>query len=314
MNTAQQTGNAANNVVTLTQAGRDEAPAREVPSISASAMLVEMQVSQWSGKKLDKGASEAVTTGNSAKKGVARVHKDLMADCEELKAIHKFTSTIRTQHYVMTLPWSDTGLRILPTAQYFRYTEQMNTLQTEFYELVERFLSAYQWKIAQAHAALGGLFNPDEYPTEQALRTKFSLSLAFIPLPDAGDWRVDIGKQGNEQLRDHYQQFYKQALKEAMNDVWKRAHDALGRMSERLDYTDSIKKVFRDSLVENVTELVDIMDSCNITQDPVMSEAADTLRDTLRGVDADDLRKDAALRRATKKRVDEVLATLPTLF
>lgn len=302
--------NTASNVYTLPNAA-----AHSVPSVSASAMLVELKVSQWTGKKLDKDASADVIAGNNAKRGVARVHKDLMGDCEELSAIQKFTGNARGTHYAMTMPWSDTGLRLLPTMSYFKYTEAMNALQTEFYVLVDNFLRAYQWKIAEAQVSLGALFNPDEYPTEQSLRTKFSMTLAFIPLPDAGDWRVDIGREGNEQLAAHYQSFYKQALNDAMKDVWQRAFDVLTRMSDRLDYGDgAVKKVFRDSLVTNVAEIVDIMDACNLTGDPVMSAAAQTLRDALHGIDATDLREDAALRRATKKRVDEVLATLPTLF
>lgn len=289
--------------------------AQAVPSISGSAMQVELKVSQWTGKKLDRQASEDVTTGNAAKRGIARVHKDIMGDCEELRAIHKFTSEVRTSHYNMTLPWSDSGMRILPTKQYFKYTEAMNAMQTEFYALVDHFLNAYHWKIAEAQAALGGLFNADEYPTSEALRGKFSLTVCFIPLPEAGDWRVDIGKEGNKQLQEHYQSYYKQALGDAMSDVWSRLKEVLTRASDRLDYgTNETKKVFRDTLVTNIMEIVDVMDACNLTGDAAMRDAAQLLRDTLTGVDAVDLREDAALRRATKARVDEVLKGLPSLM
>lgn len=293
----------------------EAAPAPTTPSIAGSAMLVELKVSQWTGKKLDKAASEEVTTGNAAKRGIARVHKDIMGDCEELRAIHKFTGDVRTSHYNMTLPWSDSGLRILPTAAYFKYTEAMNAMQTEFYSLVDRFLDVYQWKISEAHAALGGLFNPDEYPSTQALRHKFALTVSFIPLPEAGDWRVDIGKEGNKQLQEHYAAYYKQSLTDAMGDVWTRLKEVLTRASDRLDYGDGqVKKVFRDTLVSNIMEIVDVMDVCNLTGDPVMRDSAQLLRDTLTGIDVVDLREDAALRRATKQRVDEVLKNLPSLF
>jgi hypothetical protein len=284
-------------------------------SIAGSAMLVEFAVSQWTGKKLDKQASDDVTTGNSAKRGIARVHKDIMGDCEELRAVHKFTSEVRTSHYNMTLPWSDSGIRILPTKQYFKYTEAMNAMQTEFYALVDRFIYVYQWKISEAQAALGGLFNPDEYPSTDALRSKFSMRTVFIPLPEAGDWRVDIGKEGNKQLQEHYQSYYKQALGDAMGDIWTRLKEALTRASDRLDFgSGEVKKIFRDSLVTNIMELVDIMDACNLTNDTDMTTAAQILRDALTGIDASDLREDAALRRATKARVDEVLKGLPTLM
>lgn len=238
-----------------------------------------------------------------------------MGDCEELTAIHKFTSLVRASHYNMTLPWSDSGMRILPTKQYFKYTEAMNAMQTEFYALVEHFLNAYHFKIAMAQSDLGALFNPDEYPTSEALRGKFSMTLCFIPLPEAGDWRVDIGNEGNKQLKEHYQAYYKQSLTDAMNDIWSRLKEVLTRASDRLDYgAGETKKLFRDSLVTNIMEIVDVMDACNLTRDADMTTAAQVLRDALTGVDAVDLREDDALRRATKARVDEVLKGLPSLM
>ena len=88
-------------------------------------MLVELQISQWTGRKKDKRASATVTTQNYADKGTAAVNKKLLGHCEELDAIHKFTANARNIHYSMTMPWSDTGMRLLPTAQYFAYHKQM---------------------------------------------------------------------------------------------------------------------------------------------------------------------------------------------
>lgn len=284
------------------------------PSISASAMLVELKIKQWTSSVLDKSASEQVTVDHNAKTKVARVYKDLLGDCSELREVQKFAARARKRHYEMTMPWSDTGLRLLPTAQYFKYTEAMNLLQIEFYALCDKLFKAYQWKITAAQADLGTLFDPTEYPSEDALRTKFSLTMSYIPVPDRGDWRVNIGREGNMQLQNHYDQFYKKALEDAMNSVWQRAHEALGRMSERLDYSDAgTKKVFKETLVPNVLEIIDLMDTCNITGDSRMSEAAAKLRRTLHGVDTQDLRDDGALRVAVKRDVDAVLKSIPSL-
>lgn len=284
------------------------------PSISASAMLVELRVRQWTSSKLDRSASEQVTTDHNAKTKVARVYKDLLGDCEELRAVQKFAAIARKRHYELTMPWSDTGLRLLPTAQYFKYTETMNAMQTEFYALVEKLYSAYHWKTASAQADLGSLFDPSDYPTEQELRTKFSMVTSFIPVPETGDWRVNIGKEGNMQLESHYNHYYSQALSDAMNSVWERAHVALSRMSERLDYSSGdTKKVFRETLVPNVLEIIDLMDACNLTGDPRMSNAAGALRRALHGIETDDLRNDHALRHSVKRDVDAVLASIPSL-
>jgi len=46
-----------------------------VPSISTAAMLVELSIGVWTGRKLDKKASNDVTATNNAHKGVANVSK-----------------------------------------------------------------------------------------------------------------------------------------------------------------------------------------------------------------------------------------------
>lgn len=290
------------------------APAPSVPSISSSAMLVELSISVWTGRKKDKRASEDVVDQNNAVKGVASVNKKLLGDCAELDALQKFVANLRNVHYSMTLPWSDTGMRLVPTAAYFKYHQRMTELRAEFIRLVEAFLAAYEWEISQAQAKLGDLFNRDEYPTVAALRDKFAFRLSYIPLPDAGDFRVDIGNDAMQQVQSHYQEYYQRQLTNAMNDIWQRAYKALSAMSERLDYSDAeTKKVFRNTLVDNVVEIIELLDVCNVTGDSQMSALRNKLDNALAGITPEALREDDYLRAETKRTVDEVIASLPSL-
>lgn len=284
------------------------------PSLASSAMLVELSISVWTARKLDRRASNDVTAANRAAAGVARVNKDLLAGCDELTAIQKFAGTTRTAHYSMTLPWSDTGLRMLPTAKYFDYHAELTRLQGEFDRLVEAFLAQYEWEVNEVQLKLGDMYNPTEYPSVSSIREKFAFRLNYIPLPEAGDFRVDVGNEAAREMQEKYEQFYQTQLERAMGDIWKRTYDALSRMSERLDYGDhEQKKVFRNSLVENAVEIVDIMESMNITGDANMQLQQRRLKQALVGVTPDALREDEYLRRETKQAVDDVLASLPSL-
>ena len=93
----------------------DTAPAISVPSISSGAMLVELSISTWTGRKLDKRASQDVVQANGADTGTANVHKKLLGDCQELVAVQKFGANSRNIHYSSTMPWSDVGWRMLTT-------------------------------------------------------------------------------------------------------------------------------------------------------------------------------------------------------
>ena len=73
------------------------------------------------------------------------------------------------------------------------------------------------------------------------------------------------------------------------------------------------KKVFRDTLVTNVLDIVDLLSVCNITNDSQMEAMRMKLEDTLQGVTPDALREDAFLRAETKRSVDDVIKSLPSL-
>ena len=147
-----------------------------------------------------------------------------------------------------------------------------------------------------------------------SIRTKFGFRLSYIPLPDSGDFRIDIGNEATEQVKSHYQDYYSAQLNNAMNDVWQRTHKALSAMSERLDYSDNDdKKIFRDTLVTNVLDMVELLNVCNVNGDGQMTAARMKLEDAFRGVNADALREDEHLRSETKRTVDEVIKSLPSI-
>jgi hypothetical protein len=289
-------------------------PAISVPSIGTSAMLVELSISTWTARKKDKQASEDVTRTNGADSGAASVNKNLLSGCDELTAVRKFGANARNIHYSMTMPWSDVGLRLLPTAMYAKYHQTMTELQDEFERLGDVFINAYGWEYSQAQARLGALWRADDYPSIESIASKFGFRLNYMPLPDAGDFRIDVGADAVDQMKTHYEEFYSEQIQRAMNDVWRRVYDSLSKMSERLDYGDhEEKKIFRDTLVDNVLDMVDLLDVCNVTGDSQMSAMRLNLEDALRGVTPDALRDDAFLRAETKRAVDNAINSLPSL-
>lgn len=299
-----------NDVIT----GYNTEPNVSAPSIASSAMLVEFTASVWTGRKKDKRASSDVTQRAQAKTGVANVSKKLLGECAELDAIQKFVANVRNSNTGMTMPWSNLGLRLLPTAQYFKYHEQMTAYQNEFWRLVDTFLQVYNDAVIDAQLKLGDLFNPNEYPSADTLRYKFGFRLNYQPLPESGDFRIDVGNEATEQMRTQYQEFYSTQLQNAMNDVWHRLYEKLTNMSDKLDYGDhEKKKIFRDSLVSNVHDMVELLNVCNVTGDTQMSAMAVRLDEALRGITPDALREDAHLRAETKRVVDDAIKALPSL-
>ena len=283
------------------------------PSISSASMLVELSISKWEGRRKDKTASREVETAKHAKKGTATVTKKLLADCEELEAIRKFAARAGDIHRASTLPWSDSGIRLLPTARYFDYHNQMTGLQAEFERLVEAFLAAYNWEVMDAQVSLGDMFDRGEYPTVDTLRSKFAFRLNYIPVPDVGDWRVDMEREAQDTLREQYQSFYENQMGRAMGDLNERLREQLERMVAQLEVSETRKgKVFQ-STIDNIGNLIDLLGATNYTNDPQLALAEAKLRASLYGASKDDLVKNPDYREATRKSVEEAIAALPGL-
>ena len=84
-------------------------------------------------------------------------------------------------------------------------------------------------------------------------------------------------------------------------------------IKSQLHVDEEDKKVFRDTLVGNVTDMIGLLRVCNVTKSVQMSDMANKLEDAMSGVTADALREDDTFRAETKAAVDAVMKSLPSL-
>jgi len=283
------------------------------PSLSSSAMLVELCISTWEGRKKDKGASDSVALDNGAQKKMLNTTKKLL-DCEQLTAIKSMANAMRMYHRDATLPWSQSGPRLLTNLQFMDYHPEITGMIQEFYNLVDQFMNVYTWEVADAQAKLGNLFDINEYPDPATLRRRFRAQLGYSMLPAKGDFRIDIAGEGQEVLAKIMADHYDEQMTRAMTDLWHRLIKPVKNMSGMLDYGPKDKPSgFRDTLVSNVEDMLGMLKTCNIANDPEMERVRRELSAAMRGVTPEGLRMDAYLRSDTKRKIDTVLLTLPQL-
>jgi hypothetical protein len=283
----------------------NQTPVFQTPSISSSAMLVELNISTWTGRKFDKTVSQEVDTAKNTTTRGGNYSKRLFADAPIFDAIQKFAGNARTFHYHSTMPWSDSGLRLLTTKMYFDYHKAITGMEMEFDTLVDKFITSYDDLVLEAQSKLGDLFSHTDYPHKEDIKDKFRFSVKYAPVPEAGDFRVDINNDAMQELQTNYQNYYANNLQEAMRDVWDRTHEVLSNMSSKL--SGNKKQIFRDTLVTNVTEMCDLLEKFNVTDDPKLKQAKLRIENTLRGITPDALREDDGLRLETKSKVDALL-------
>jgi len=283
-----------------------DAPSVDTPTISSSAMLVELSISQWAGRKTDKRVTKKVKDDEGAIENSGSFSKNLLPDEPIFDRVGSLMGAMRTEHYHSTMPWANQGPRLLTTPIFFDYNKTLTALKQEQEEdALPHFFAEYDRMVARAPHKLAGLFDIYDYPDLDTLKQKFSVALNYYPVPTAGDFRVDVGNEAMEVLRSSYASYYDTQLKGAYKDVWRRTHDALANMSKRLEGKE--KQRFHDTLVTNVTDMVELLDKFNITDDADMRKAKRRLEQALRGITPDGLREDSALRLETKAKVDEVL-------
>jgi hypothetical protein len=281
-----------------------------IAGVARAAMLVDFNVSVYSGRKQDKRTQAEVATAKSAGSAkAASVYKNLFAECKELDAIVKFQARARAEHYKLTLPWDDRGARLLPTAMLMPYQQSMGRYRAEFARLVDAFLDKYDTLVAAAAFQLGTLFDRAEYPNRDQAARKFCMDLSFTPLPMAGDFRLDIEHEVQQELRQQYESKLAAQMEQANRDSWDRVHAALTRLSDRLTVEDDgTKRVFHDTMITGAVELCELLTTLNVAADPALEKARARLEDAMYGVTPKDLRESDGLRVQTKQKVDAILS------
>jgi hypothetical protein len=281
-------------------------------NIDTCSMLNEFNASVWTARKLDKSATEEVVSNKNAKaKDAARVNKHLLAGRPELDVIQQLVGRARTYVYDNTLPWSDSGLRLLPTINFEKFATKMNEFEDEFTDTVKKFVDIYPTLITAQAMALGDMFKRDDFPTQNELLTKFAFRVNYLPVPTSGDFRIDVGNAATAELRERLERVTKERVDSAMADIRMRLRDHLARMSDRLttDYVGGEAKPrrFHDTLVDGALELCDLAKALNVVNDPDLERSRAHLEQVLTGVTPTDLRKNEAIRQDVKKNVDSIL-------
>jgi len=272
-------------------------------SLKEKVMIVNLSITQWSARKFDAKVSKEVENSHNAT-NAGRFNKLLIAD-EELKATQKVANSARTYHYFNTLPWSDNGDRILTTANYWEYVKNMGEFKQQFFDAVANFMAKYETLRNEARNRLGTMYNETDYPSYSDVHRKFNISFNFTPVSDGDDLRVSLSQDEVDKIRHDIFAEVNSRIDKSVRDIIFRVKDAVAHAVEKLSDKSAI---FRDSLIGNITALVEIMPKLNFNNDPFIDQLAADLRPLC--VDPELLRTDPAFREQILNKARAVLKTI----
>ena len=277
-------------------------------SISASAVLVELNISVWPASKIDREMTEQVNINATAVRDASQTKKNLFAGTSLRKDIEKFAARVRLYHNQHTLPWADKGERMLPTKLFMEYKQTMSAFERTFDMMCNNFFIEYPRLVAEAPTNLGSMYRAEDYPELEEVKQKFGFRTSINPMPDSGDFRLDIPADDLAEVRMEFQDKFDERLKDAMRAPWEKLHKVLTGISEKLkEGSDDEKKRYHDSLLTNPLELCALLTKLNVTNDPLLEEARRQVELTMLGANLESIKEDAGSRSDLKTKVDSIL-------
>jgi hypothetical protein len=269
--------------------------------LQKKAMIVNLTIRQWQGKKTDKKVTAKVESDYQAK-NAGQYRKNLVAE-EKIKEVTKAASSIRSFFYENTLAWGNNGDRLLPTANYLDFITKLMTLKGEFETVVADFVLEYPSLRDEAKIRLNGMFDDADYPSLSTIAKKFAIETDIRPVENSADFRVEIAEEEIQSIRAEIEQKNDARMQEATESLIQRLNDAIFHLYEKASLPDAI---FRDSLVGNLRELATLAPKLNFTNDHRVTRLVEAAR-ALSAHEAQDLRDNPELRKHTALAAANVL-------
>ncbi len=286
--------------------------------LEKDAMLVSLRITAWSGWLYDRKASDHVAASHDASFTAGRYNKRLLPK-SAFSSLNAAMGRARTLHYENTLPWDDQGSRLLTVANYEHYTELMDIMREKVVRERARFIQDYDENVEQARIDLGKLFRMEDYPSKENLQDRFGIYYRIVPVPNADHFMARLATNDTAKVKRDIERQVGERLHDAVGDLYRRLGEAVGRVSRRLqEDQDGKPLVFRNSMIENIRELVDIVPRLNIFGNEDLARLCEQVKDRIANVDPDTLRLsrtyDPMVRRQVKRDADALMEQFAGYF
>lgn len=275
--------------------------------VTENAIIIALSISQWTARVKDKVATASVEKSFNTHGNAGQFQKSLV-EGDILKEIQQLTSEMRTYHNENTLPWGDNGERFLPIipvgkggkTTYHDYMSVMSQLKSKFEDKVAEFVKLYPTLKDEARRRLNGLYVESDYPDN--IESKFGVRITPSAVPASENLNVNLPEAEVQKLREELGIEVNSKLQSAIADIWKRLEKVVKNMSDKLKESDP---KFKDSLVNNIKDIIKIAPKLNIFNDPKINEMCKEMKKLT--VEPDAIRKDIVTRKNVAKNADEIL-------
>lgn len=289
-------------------------------ALRETAMLAACRISRFGLERKDKTTSEEVRVQKGVAERGLRVTVNRLAGADEHhRAIVSLQEEIRDAFNRWTFYWDEGGWRGLPTAAFNDMLREIAPRDAAFKARLLEYETALPEVMERARIGLGTA--NIELPAPEEIIAAYGVKLEFQPIPDRASFR-GLPQTTQAKLSEHLVTRAAKARTEAVQDVLGRVAPVLSRMVERLNAFDARQAkmaegidpgkegIFRDSLVENVKDIAQVLPSFNVLGDPTLDAAIAQITALAGGLTPEKLRQDDALRAGVKQQAKDTLDML----
>lgn len=286
---------------------------QHVVSLATSGILVNVEVSVWTGTKQDRDISDEVTQAKNADRDAGRFVKKLLAGVSEHRAVLNDRQTWYNFVERETYPWSGRW-RFLPTPRIVNFMKQVEERNRKTEELKDRFRQVYTTAVANEAFVQGDMFKQSDYPSVDEVMACFKVRVGTAEVP-VGDFRCEISNDLANDLAKHYEQQAKELVQDIYNKQVEQLVDVMKSLSHCCDTETVIedgqmkvkKRKLYDTTLQRAQELCETFKDFNVTQDSRLEAARMDLEKVVAGLDIETLRNSDTKRVVVKEGVDDIL-------
>ncbi len=276
---------------------------KKTTNLSEKAMLVNLTLSQWTGRVKDKKVSNEVCAVKESD-GDAGAWWTYLVPKRAIAQVGKTRMNCYMKHVNLTLPWMDGGLRILSSDMFMRYSEEMRKAISEYDEAVNDFLKEYLTIVAQAEKRLGKLLEGKQFPSASEIKYKFAVHQDILPIPQASDFRCQLNADEVIDIRKNIATSIETMAEKAMSTLWERFTILVDKVEKTMKKP---KKIFRDSLISNLKDFCELIPKMNLTNDNNLEELRREVAEKLAQLKLLDLRESKRDRRKAHKSAKKIM-------
>lgn len=251
------------------------------------------------------------TMSIEAKKERIKKHK-LLIVAPEYDQVISFQGETKRQIEGMSVPsFFKKGIQLVGNDVVMQAEEYLEGRVSKMRELVMKLAEVYPAAIKQSEIDLGKYWDPSQYPPVNVMVTLFQCAWNWMAfgVPDS------LPKQLFEAEKQKAEATWKDAEQQIILALREGFQQVVSRMTERLQYDQKgEKKVFRDSLVENMIQFISTFNNRNIVNDTQLAQLVTQAQGIMQGVKVDDLRTNSNVRDQIRQSFVEVKSTVDRMI